>query len=156
MKTCSPTVLGSVGTAIGVGLLAGLAGTLAITLSQMAEMKMTGRKPSQTPVKAVNKVLDIKPSYKKSAEKVSNEIHWVYGTSQGITRGLISLTGLKGLPASLLHFATVWGASLIMLPKLKVAPAITEEKPQEILTDAFHHAVYAAAAGVAYDTIAGK
>ena len=38
--------------AIGKGLMAGAAGTLAITLSQMIEMKITKRKPSTAPADA--------------------------------------------------------------------------------------------------------
>lgn len=38
--------------AIGIGLMAGLAGTAAITLSQTIEMKLTKRPPSTAPVDA--------------------------------------------------------------------------------------------------------
>lgn len=53
--------LKNVGAAIGTVLIAGLAGTLAISISQMIEMKITGSKASSSPAKAVEKVLDIKP-----------------------------------------------------------------------------------------------
>jgi hypothetical protein len=153
MKTQSNTAVGTLGTAIGIGLIAGIVGTAAITISQMIEMKLDGRAPSDTPVKAVSKVLNIKPTAKNKTGVVSQQIHWTYGASWGIARGLISLTGLKGLPASLVHFAAIWGSSLIMLPSLKVAPPVTEEKPGEIAIDALHHVVYAAAAGLAFDAM---
>lgn len=153
MCGCEKNIGSKLGAAIGKGLLAGLAGTAAITLSQMIEMKITGRKPSDAPVKAANKVLDIKPQNAEKKQKVSQEIHWAYGTSWGIARGIIGLTGLKGVPAALVHFASIWGASMVMLPALKVAPPITEEKPEEIGVDGLHHAVYAAAAGLVYDAL---
>jgi hypothetical protein len=36
-----------------------------------------------------------------------------YGTTWGIACGLIGLTGLKGVPATLAHFVAVWGTSMI-------------------------------------------
>lgn len=145
--------LGELGSAIGKGILAGLAGTAAMTLSQMIEMQLTKREASDAPSKAVSKVAGVKPTSREEKEKVNNEIHWTYGTALGISRGLISLTGLKGFPATLLHFGLVWGSSLVMLPALKVAPPVTEEEPKSIAVDALHHAVYALAAGFAFDAL---
>jgi hypothetical protein len=153
MKIQSDTIIGTIGTAIGIGLLAGIAGTAAITISQLIEMKLDGRKPSEAPLKAVAKVLHVKPSNKEKKETLSQQIHWTYGTSWGIARGLVSLTGLKGLPATLVHFAAIWGSALIMLPTLKIAPPVTEEKPRAIAIDALHHAVYATATGLAFEAM---
>ena len=141
------------GTAIGVGLIAGLAGTAAITVSQMIEMKLTKRPPSSAPAEAVSKVLDVEPTEEEKKEKVSQGVHWTYGTTWGIARGLISLTGLRGIPASFIHFTAIWGAALVMLPSLKLAPPIQEEDAQSIAIDILHHAVYAATAGIVYDAI---
>ncbi len=89
---------GSVATALGKGIIAGLAGTAAITISQMIEMQLTGRKTSDAPVKAAEKVLDVKPASKEDKEKMAQEVHWSYGTSWGVVRSLISATGMTGLP----------------------------------------------------------
>lgn len=148
--------LSRLGSAIGAGLLAGLAGTAAITVSQMIEMKITGRKPSNTPVDAASKVLDVEAVSEEKKPKVSQEIHWAYGTTWGIARGLLSLGGLKGWTGTLAHFAAIWGAEQIMLPSLKVAPPINEEEPKTIGIDVIHHAVYAIAAGLVYQAIQGK
>ena len=143
----------NIGAAIGIGIVAGLIGTVAMTISQMIEMKIDKREPSDTPLKAVSKTLGVKPSSEEQKATVSSEIHYTYGTAWGIARGLISLTGLKGWPATLLHFAAVYSAELIMLPSLKVAPPVTKEKPKEIAIDVLHHAVYAAATGLAFDAL---
>jgi hypothetical protein len=144
-----------VGMAIGVGLLAGLAGTAAITLSQMIEMKITGRKPSTTPEKAVEKTLDIGAVSEEKKEKVSKEVHWVYGTTWGISRGLMRLAGLKGWVATLTHFSAVWGTSLVMLPALGLSRPVQEQEVKPMLIDALHHAVYATATGLVVDAIEG-
>ncbi|ASU34515.1 hypothetical protein [Mucilaginibacter xinganensis] len=153
MKIRENNTLGELGTAIGIGLLAGLAGTAAITLSQAIEMKITKRAPSEAPVKVAKEITGIKPSNEAGEEKVSQEIHWAYGTAWGIARGLIGLTGLKGLPAAAVHFASIWGTAMVMLPAFKASPPVTEQKPKAIAIDALHHAVYALAAGAAYDAL---
>ncbi len=157
MKTLKPhTALRDLGTVIGIGILAGLAGTVAITLSQTAEMSITKRPPSTVPADAVSKVLNVKPTKKRKKEIVSQEIHWTYGTAWGIPRGLFALFGLRGWPATLAHFVTIWATGLVMLPKLNLAPPITEQDAPTIATDALHHAVYAIGTGLAYDAIDHK
>jgi hypothetical protein len=145
--------LANLGTAIGVGLIAGLAGTIAMTLCQMAEMKVTGRKPSNTPEKAARQVLDVKPVTESKSEEVSNEVHFTYGTSLGMIRGILGLAGLKGMFANSLHFLIVWGGKLFMLPSLRVAAPITHQNAKTITTDIVHHLVYVTTAGCVYDAI---
>ncbi len=153
MRYQKNNVFDEIGGAIGKGLIAGLAATAAITISQMIEMKITKRKPSDAPVKVASEITGIKPANAAQKQKVAQEIHWAYGTAWGLARGLIALTGLKKLPAALVHFSAVWGASMIMLPKFKVAPPVTKEKPGAIAIDGLHHAVYALTAGLVYDAL---
>lgn len=153
MSSTNEPALKNVGTAIGVGLIAGLAGTIVMTICQKIGMKITGRKASQTPANAVREALDIKPVSESKTQEVSNKIHWVYGTSLGIARGMISLFGLNGLAANSVFFATVWGNELFMLPYLRVAPPITKETPETIGKDALFHFVYAFSAGFLFDGI---
>lgn len=153
MRLKQDNAAGELGSAIGKGLLAGLAGTAAMTLSQMIEMKITKREPSDAPIKVVSQVADMKPTNEAEKTKVNNEIHWGYGTALGVSRGIISLTGLKGVPATLLHFGLVWTAAMVMLPKFHAAPPVTEESPKAIAIDALHHAVYAVAAGLAFEAL---
>lgn len=144
--------LSELGGAIGKGLLAGLAATAAITISQMIEMKITGRKPSDAPVKVAQETLGAEPA-PGDKKQWSQEVHWAYGTTWGIARGIIGLTGLKGWKASAAHFAAIWGTSMVMLPAFKVAPPIYDEEPQAIAIDGLHHAVYAIVAGLTYDAL---
>jgi len=146
------TVPGKLGAAIGKGLMAGLAGTLAMTLSQMIEMKITKRKPSSAPADAVKKTLHIEPEpgHKKN---FSNEVHYVYGTSWGVARGLLSLAGLTGFAATSAHFAAVWGTAITIEPKLNIAPPVTKWEPKDIAIDILHHSVYAIVAGIVFDAI---
>lgn len=154
MKTTSreATLLGELGAAIGKGLIAGFAGTIAITISQAIEMKITNRKSSNAPAKAVKKALQIE-ALPGSKEEFSNEVHWVYGTSWGVMRGLLSMAGITGFAATALHMAAVWGTAVNIQPRLDIAPPLSEWKPKDIAIDLLHHAVYAIAAGLVYDAI---
>jgi hypothetical protein len=151
-KSHEATTLGSLGAAIGKGLIAGLAGTVAITISQMIEMSITNRKPSDAPAKAVKKTLHIK-ALEEYKQEFSNEVHWVYGTSWGVMRGLLGAAGIRGFIATTLHIASVWGTAVTIQPKLDIAPPLSEWEPKDIAIDLFHHAVYAIVAGLVYDAI---
>lgn len=154
MKNASheSTALGALGAAIGKGLIAGLAGTLAMTVSQMIEMKITKRKPSSAPADAVKKTLHIvpEPGNKKA---FSNKVHYTYGTSWGVVRGLLSLAGITGFAATSIHLAAIWGTAITIEPKLDIAPPVKEWEPKDIAVDIFHHTVYAVVAGIVFDAI---
>jgi hypothetical protein len=153
MKLHEDNSLGALGSAIGKGLLAGIAATAAMTLSQMIEMKITKREASDAPVKVAEDTAGIKPASKQDKQKLSQELHWSYGTAWGVARGLIGLTGLTGLSATLVHFGAVWGTALIMLPKHDAAKPINQQQPKDIAIDVLHHGVYAITAGLVYDAL---
>lgn len=153
MKVHQNNALGEFGSAIGKGLLAGLAGTAAITISQVIEMAITKRKASEATLKVAEKTIQIKPATNAAKYQLSQEVHWAYGTMWGIGRGIIGLTGLKGIPAIAVQFAAIWGTELLMLPAFKAAPPISEQDPKTIALDAMHHIVYATAASMAYEVL---
>ena len=137
--------------ALGRGLVAGLIGTAVMTVSSTVEMKLRGRQASTTPADAAAKVLGVQPIGEEEKARFSNLVHWGYGTTWGAVRGLIGVIGLGGASAAAVHFGAVWGNALVMLPSLGVAPPVTEWGAEEIAIDAFHHAMYAAATGMAYE-----
>jgi len=143
-------------TAIGAGLIAGLAGTAAMTVSQMIEMRITRREPSTTPVDAVERTIGVTAVDESERPMVAQEIHWTYGASWGIMRGLLGLGGLRNWPATLVHFSAVWGASLLMMPALELGPPVQQREPKPVLIEGWHHAVYAAVAGLVYDAIVSQ
>ena len=145
--------LKKVGTVLGVGLLAGLAGTIAMTIAQRIEMRITGRKASDTPVKVLRELMDLTPVTEGKSISVSNKVHFLYGVDIGMIRGLISLSGLKGMEAISAHFAAIWCTELVVLPMLRVAPPVYKQKPEVVLKDAFFHMIYAVTAGYVFDWI---
>ena len=142
--------LGDVAAAVGKGLFAGAAGTVAMTASSTIEMKLRGRPPSTAPATAAAKVLGVEPKGQKQEARFSNIVHWGYGTSWGAVRGLIAAAGLRGPRAAGVHFGAVWGGEQVMLPALGVAPPLWEWGVEEVAIDALHHLVYAGATSAAY------
>ena len=142
--------LGDTAAAVGKGLFAGAAGTVAMTGSSTLEAKLRDRGSSSASADAAGKVLGVQPRDEDGQARFSNIVHWSYGTSWGAVRGLLHAGGIDGARATGVHFAAVWGASQAMLPSLDVAPPPWRSPPKEIAIDAFHHAVYAIATGLAF------
>jgi hypothetical protein len=144
----------SVASSIGKGLVAGFAGTAAMTISSTLEARLRGRAPSSAPARATAKMLGIKAFEDDIAKARFNDLsHWGYGTSWGVLRGLLAATGMNPKAATAIHGAAIYGAAQVTLPALEIAPPSIFWPKQEIAIDAFHHAVYATATGVAYELI---
>jgi hypothetical protein len=141
-------------TAIGRGLVAGVAGTAAMTVSSTMEARLRGRAPSTAPARATAKVLGIASFDSELAQARWNDLsHWGYGTGWGVLRGLLGATPLSGRTATLVHGTAIYGAAQVTLPALDVAPPSIFWGVREVAIDALHHAVYAAATGLAYAAI---
>lgn len=169
--------LAKAGGVLGKGLIAGFAGTVAITISQMIEMQLTGRQMSDAPVKVGGKVFGTEPKGESKAEKekllssdlkatpqteeelehnkekFSQFMHFGYGTGWGVYRGALDLVGIHGPIADVALFGGVWGTAQIMLPETTGSKPITEWSAKQIAIDIWHHAVYAAAAGFVYESM---
>ena len=169
--------LAKVGGVIGKGLIAGFAGTVAITISQMIEMKVTNRGMSNAPVIVGGKTLGVEPRGQaeqekektqseedKASEEVQQKVkanegkfaqimHFSYGTGWGVFRGALDLAGIHGPLADLFQFGAIWGTAQVMLPATAGTPPITEWSPKQIASDVLHHAVYACAVGLTYDAM---
>jgi hypothetical protein len=142
---------------IGRGLVAGLAGTAAMTVSSTLEARLRGRAASSAPARATAKVLGIATFEDDRAAARFNDLsHWGYGTGWGVVRGVLGALGLSPRAATVAHGAAVYGAAQITLPALEIAPPAIFWPKEEIAIDAFHHAVYATATGLAYALIEGR
>lgn len=136
---------------LGASIIAGFAGTVAITVSQMIEMQITKRKAGVGPANAVEKTLHIlpKPGTKK---KLANEIHWVYGTLWGLVHGLLSAFGINKWLATGIHYTAITGTGMAVAPLEGQSP-VTDWRAGEIAVDMIHHAVYAITVGCVFNAI---
>jgi len=136
---------------IGKGVIAGVAGTAAMTVSSTIEAKLRGRQFSTAPADAARKVLGIREFESEQAKsRFSDLVHWGYGTSWGVLHGLLRAVGVPSKVATPVHAAAVWGSATVMLPTLGVAPPVYLWGRKEVAIDVWHHAVYATATGIAY------
>jgi hypothetical protein len=146
----------TIATSIGKGLVAGFAGTAAMTVSSTLEARLRHRAASSAPARATAKMLGIKEFEDDVAQARFNDLsHWGYGTGWGVLRGLLAAAGLSPKAATTAHGAAIYGAAQVTLPALEIAPPVVFWSKEEIAIDAFHHAVYAAATGIAYELIDG-
>lgn len=137
----------------GRGLAAGLVGTAVMTLGQRLEMKRSGRPPSKAPAEAVEKVFGVRPPDDRAEQRLAQIAHFAYGTGWGGLRGLLASAGLGRLSAPLVHFVAISAAAAAMLPALGLAPPPTRWSRKQVLTDALHHGVYAAATGIVFSLL---
>ena len=151
------TMTEKLASSIGKGLVAGLIGTASMTVSSTVEARLRHRKPSSAPARATAKVLGITSFADEIAQARFNDLaHWGYGTGWGVVRGLLDAAGLPPRAATATHAAAVWGSAQVALPALDVAPPAIFWAPREIAIDAFHHAVYAIATGIAYELLGDR
>ena len=136
------------------GLFAGLIGTIVMTLSQLLEIKLTGRQPSTVPGQVASKLLSLSPKNEHEMTSLSNKVHWVHGIALGAVFGLISLVGFTGFAAITIFFALFWTGDALLYAALGIAPLPWHWKANELITDLFHKGVYAIATGVTYQLIA--
>lgn len=141
---------GDIAGAVGKGLFAGAAGTVAMTASSTLEARLRGRGSSSAPADAAGKVLGVQPRDPAGQARFATIVHWGYGTSWGAARGLLHAAGLEGGKAVAAHFGAVWGSAQVMLAVLDIAPPPWRMPPKELAIDALHHAVYAAGTGIAF------
>jgi hypothetical protein len=143
-----------VASSIGKGLVAGFFGTAAMTISSTLEARLRGRAPSSAPARATTKALGIAGFEDAIAQARFNDLsHWGYGTGWGVVRGLLDAAGVHGRRATALHGAAIWGSAQVTLPALDIAPPAVFWGAEEVAIDAFHHAVYAVATGLAYELL---
>jgi hypothetical protein len=145
--------LSTVADTMGKGILAGLAGTAAMTAAQMVDQRLTGGERSDAPVEAMEKVLRVEPKDEQGEQRLSNITHWAYGTGWGVPRAALGAVGMPAPVATVLHFGLLWGGALVMLPALRLAPPASEWERNELTKDAMFHLLYVAAAGLAYQLL---
>ena len=148
------TVVNTVASSVGKGLVAGFVGTAAMTVSSSLEARIRGRAASSAPARATAKVLGIREFEDDIAAARFNDLsHWGYGTMWGVVRGLLGATGMSPRAATAAHGAAIWGSAAVTLPALEVAPPFVFWGRKEVAIDLWHHGVYTLATGLAYRLI---
>jgi hypothetical protein len=139
-------------TAILLGLAAGLVGTVAMTISETLESRVTAREPSTVPGQVGSKLLG-RPLDGDSPRQLNGVVHWAHGIVLGAVRGLLGLTGLGALVATVLFFLIVWGGDVVLYRILGIAAMPWRWTGQELVTDLFHKGIYALATSLTFELL---
>lgn len=135
--------------ALGRGVAAGAIGTAVMTAAQTAYYKATGAEGSTVPAdvakRIIRGVLQREVSDEQTA-KLNTAMHWLYGTGWGALYGLAARRPSHGIAFT----AVVWGASLVELPAMKLAPPPWQMPAASIPPDLGFHAVYGIAVAQAH------
>jgi hypothetical protein len=137
------------------GVAAGAAGTAAMTAAQTAYYKATGGEPSSTPAEVAKRIIGgllQRPVPEGRDALLNNAMHWAYGTGWGAVLGLAAAGRRPGIGVA--FGLTVWGASLVELPALQLAPPVWEYDATTLASDVGFHLVYGVAAATAYRALA--
>jgi hypothetical protein len=141
----------SMAASIGRGILAGLAGTVVMTVFQeLIEMPLTGRSESFAPANNAEKNLGIHPRTKQGRRRLNWATHFALGGMWGTAYGVAAHAGLRGPQAIAAVYATVYTADVLSNTAQGLyEPSTWSTQDWAIdLTDKF---VQAAATGVIFD-----
>jgi hypothetical protein len=139
---------------LGRGMIAGLAGTIAMTLSERLEMAVSGREASTVPGQVGAHLLPRQdPNVASDVARLNTPVHWVHGISMGALRGALEQAGLRGPAASATHFALLWGGDAALYRALGIADVPWHWDADELASDLLHKGVYAAVTGAVYDAM---
>ncbi len=142
--------------AMGLGLLAGAVGTVALTLAEKIEIQISGREPSTVPGQVGAKVIGRDPqTHPQVAERLNPVVHWAHGVSMGAVRGLLGFAGLSFLPATGVFFLVVWGGDVLLYRALGIAKLPWSWSGAELAGDLWGKGVYVVATSAAFVALDG-
>ena len=137
--------------AIGRGLIAGFAGTVAMTIAMALDHDDRGPEATDIPAQGAAAVLGVE-SYEgdEGVHRTKQLVHWGYGTGMGIVRGLLGRTGMGRNLADTAFHGVVWGSEQVLLPALGLAPPVPRWGRRALAADLAHHTVYSLATNGVY------
>ena len=135
---------------LGRGLIAGAAGTAAISLSATIEMKIRGRDPSAVPQDVASKVLGLKPQNERAEKALGAAAHIVSGVALGPVLPALGAAGVEEPAASAALFGVAWMPELVLVPVTGASEPPWKWGAAEIAISAVHHVAYTAAASATW------
>ncbi|WP_435107388.1 hypothetical protein [Nocardiopsis synnemataformans] len=137
--------------ALGRGVFAGLAGTVAMTAFQkFVEMPITQREESYAPAMFAKRVLPFQPTDQQQEARLNYITHYSLGAMWGSAYGVAASAGLRGRRAVLTVFGVVYTGDVVLNTALGLYEPWKWSK-QDIIVDVLDKFVQAAATGVIFD-----
>ena len=136
---------------IGLGILSGVAGTVAMTAFQkLIEMPITGRGDSYAPADFAERVLPVHPTSAEGRKRLNYVTHLGLGGMWGTAYGIAATAGLRGQKAVNTVFATVYTGDVILNTALGLYQP-TRWSRQDWIVDIVDKYVQAQATGAIFD-----
>lgn len=136
------------------GMLADLAGTVAMTLSEKAEQAITGRPNSYIPAHVMERILGRETKRDKERRWLNWVAHWGLGTVPAALRGVMAEGGMRGPMADAMFFASRLTTDETMENVTGVGKPPWSWPVKLASIDMLHKAVYAFATGMVADRLA--
>ena len=144
----------SVAGVVGRGFAAGVVGTVALTIAEKAEMKLTGREPSTIPGQVGARLSGHDPQADADlVERLNPVVHWAHGISMGVVRASLDAAGMSRRSASVAFFPMLWGSDAALYATLGIAPPPWRWSRGDLATDLYGKGVLAFATSGAYVAI---
>jgi len=136
---------------ISRGVVAGLAGTGVMTAFQkLVEMPVTGREDSYAPAAFAEKVFAVRPTSELERKRLNYVTHFALGTMWGAAYGVAARAGMRGKPAVVAVFATVYSGDVLLNTALGLYQP-SKWSIQDIVIDVLDKFVQASATGAIFD-----
>lgn len=143
-----------VGRGLRTGVIAGVAGTVAMTLSEKIEQVITGRPNSYIPAHAMERFLGLPTKPDRERTLLSWVAHWGLGILPAALRGVMAEGGMRGPMASALFLATRVSTDETLENVSGVGKPPWDWKASLATIDVLHKGVYAFATGLVADKLA--
>jgi len=141
---------------LGTGVVAGLAGTFAMTAFQrLVEMPVTGRTESEAPLTLAMKLLPLHPKGDRQRRQVNYVAHFVVGSAWGVARAVAGRAGLRGQQAVAAVFAAMWTGDVLGVAALGLDEPPWRWERRDLAIDVIDKLVLAEAIGLIYARLEG-
>jgi hypothetical protein len=142
------------GRGVRTGVIAGVAGTVAMTLSEKLEQAITKRPNSAIPAHAMERFLGLATRPDSERKWLGWLAHWGLGILPGALRGVMAEGGMRGPLSSTLFFFTRLTTDETMENVSGVGKPPWSWSTSLTTIDVLHKGVYAAVTGVVADLLA--
>ena len=140
--------------AVGRGVVAGLAGTVAMTAFQkLVEMPLSGRGDSFAPADLAEKLLPLRRKRGRDRNIRNYATHFALGAGWGAARGLAARAGLTGQPAAIAVFGVMYPGDIAAVAALGLDQP-SKWSARDWAIDTVDKFVLAQATGLAFDRLA--
>lgn len=141
-------------TVVGRGIVAGVAGTVAMTTFQkLVEMPLTGRDPSFIPAKMGAAILRVRPRDHRGWVRFNYACHFTIGLAWGLGLSAAGRAGLQGQRRVGGVYAVVWNSDWLGLVALDVDKPPGKWSRRDLIIDVGEKMILAQAANAALERL---